>query len=250
MAALEGAVAFAEADHVAELIGEDLHLDVLGILDEFLDIHVAVAERAFRLGHGSVESLDQAGVVVRHAHAASAAACGRLDDDRVSEFVRLFERRIFGGNDIVAAGRYGHSCLAHRLARGCLVAHGAHLFGGRADELDLAVLADLRELRIFGKESVAGVDRIDVADLGHADDAFDHEVTLRGGRGSDADGLIGQTDGQAVLVGLGINDYGFDAHFTAGADDPHGDFAAIGNQDFIEHAKPVSVGDYSSTKSG
>ena len=40
------------------------------------------------------------------------------------------------------------------------------------------------------------------------------------------------------------------AHFAAGADDSHCNLAAVGNQDFIEHGKPASDYDYSSTKSG
>ena len=39
-------------------------------------------------------------------------------------------------------------------------------------------------------------------------------------------------------------------HLAAGADDAHSDFAAVGDQDFIEHVGPVFDGDYSSTKSG
>ena len=35
----------------------------------------------------------------------------------------------------------------------------------RPDELDVAALADVREVRVLAQEAVAGMDRIDVADL-------------------------------------------------------------------------------------
>ena len=55
-----------------------------------------------------------------------------------------------------------------------------------------------------------------------------------GGR-ADADGFIGQIDEQGVLVGFGINGDGLDAHLAGGLDDAAGDFAAVCDQNFIEH---------------
>ena len=44
-------------------------------------------------------------------------------------------------------------------------------------------------------------------------------------------GLVGQLDVQRVLVGLGIDGDGRDAHLAGGLDDAAGDFAAVGDQD-------------------
>ncbi len=44
-----------EVDDVAVLVAEDLHLDVLGVLDVLLEIDAAVAEGLLRLGLGSDE---------------------------------------------------------------------------------------------------------------------------------------------------------------------------------------------------
>ena len=49
MAALDGALAFAQADHVAVLVGEHLEFDVPRPLDELLHVEVAVAEGGSRL---------------------------------------------------------------------------------------------------------------------------------------------------------------------------------------------------------
>ena len=51
------------------------------------------------------------------------------------------------------------------------------------------------------------------------------------------DCLIREADRQAVFIGLGVSDDGFDPHFAACPDDAEGDLATIGNQDFIEHSE-------------
>src|SRR5580765_3871879 len=43
-----------------------------------------------------------------------------------------------------------------------------------------------------------------------------------------------------MFVGLGVDGDGLDTQLAARADDPEGDFAAIGNQDLVEHA--ISLG--------
>ena len=51
MTALDGALALAQADHIAVLVGQHLELDVPRTLDELLHVEIAVAEgrRRFRL---------------------------------------------------------------------------------------------------------------------------------------------------------------------------------------------------------
>ncbi|MEI9805314.1 MAG: hypothetical protein WDN48_13885 [Pseudolabrys sp.] len=41
---------------------------------------------------------------------------------------------------------------------------------------------------------------------------------------------------QGILVGLRIDGNRLDAHFAGRFDDPAGDFAAVGNQNALEHA--------------
>jgi hypothetical protein len=62
------------------------------------------------------------------------------------------------------------------------------------------------------------------------------EIALRGGRGPDADRLVGQLHVLGVSIGLGIDDDRLDAHLAAGALDSQRDLAAIGDQDLLEHA--------------
>ena len=55
VAALHRAIALAEVDHVAELVAEDLELDVARPREVLLDVDVAVAERGERLGARELE---------------------------------------------------------------------------------------------------------------------------------------------------------------------------------------------------
>jgi len=41
---------------------------------------------------------------------------------------------------------------------------------------------------------------------------------------------------EGSAVGFTEDDYGADAEFAAGSEDADGDFSAIGDQDFVEHA--------------
>ena len=110
----------------------------------------------------------------------------------------------------------------------------------RADELDLAVAADLGEVGVLRQEAVAGMDGLDVGDLGGADDARDVQVALGGRR-----------PGRCRWPRRPASRYGaprsaslktatdLDAQVAAGADDPQGDLAAIGYQDALEHSVRV-----------
>ena len=58
--------------------------------------------------------------------------------------------------------------------------------------------------------------------------------------GSDEMRLVGLFHINCGGLALGVNGCGADGKFPAGPDDPHGDLAAIGNQDFFKHAATSS----------
>ena len=216
-------------------VGHDLELDVMRVHDQLLDVNLGVAESLLRLHARAVETLHQAHLVMRRAHPAAAAAGDRLDHHRIADFLRDLDRFRLGLDDAVAPWRDRHAGFARTGARGILVAHRAHRSRRRADELDLAALADLREVRVLGEKSVAGMDRIHVADFRRAHDAVDLQITIGARRRADADRFVGQLDVQRIDIRLGINRQRPDAEFLAGADDAQGDFAAVCDQDFLEH---------------
>ena len=96
-----------------------------------------------------------------------------------------------------------------------------------ANELDVARLADGGEVCIFGKQSITGVDRIDIRDLGGADHRRNVEIALRQLRRTNANGFVGKTDVQRIPVSLAIDCDRADAEFLACANDTQGYLAAI-----------------------
>src|SRR5581483_3121820 len=235
MAALDRAFALSQVDDVAVVVGEDLDFDVARSLDVFFEVDAAVFEGGLGLGAGGAVSRDEFFPRPRHAHAATAAARRRLDQHRVADPSGLFDGGPFVIEQPLAAGGDGDACILHRLLRRSLVAHRPHDLRRRADKSDVAGGADFGEVGVLGKKPVAGVNRVNVSEFRRADDRGDVQVTLRGRRRADADGLVGEADVQGVAVGFRMHRDGFDIELLAGPDDAAGDLAAIGDQDFLEH---------------
>ena len=78
IAALEGAVTLAEVTHVAVLVGEDLHLDVLRLDKVLFDENIVVAESLLRFAADKLEGRDNVLLLCAEAHTSAAAACRRL----------------------------------------------------------------------------------------------------------------------------------------------------------------------------
>ena len=240
VAALDGAVALAEADDMAFLVGEDLHLDVARGMDVFFKINGSVAEGGFTLGHGQRIGLKQLAPRMDDADAAAAAAGAGLEHDGIADGISFFGG-LFGGGEHASARNRAERRFGKRLFRAGLIAQAGHAFGVRADEGDAVFPAGCGKLRIFGEEAVAGVDGLRAGEQRGGENALLAEVAvLRRGR-TDADALVGEGDMQAVAVGLGVDGDGGNAHLLAGADDADGDLAAVRNQNFRKHSISPSV---------
>ena len=90
MAALDRALAFAQVDHVAVTVAEQLDFDVAGALDQAFDVDLGAAEGALGFARGVAEGGFQVALAVHAAHAFAAAAGHRLEQDGVA--VRAGER--------------------------------------------------------------------------------------------------------------------------------------------------------------
>ena len=207
------------------------------LLDVFFDVDAAVLESVFGLLLGGLEARQQADVVAGHAHAAAAAAGRRLDEDRVAHLVGQLQGLGVGVDQPFAAGHDGHAGFLGEFAGFVFVAQEPHRLLWRADELDVAGPADLGEVRVFRKKAVTGMNRLDVGDLGGADDPWDLEIALGRRGGADADGLVGEVEVRSAAVGLAVDGHDLDAEIPAGADHPQGDFATVRNQDALKHKK-------------
>ena len=87
VAALQRAVAGADDDDLAVLVGEDLCLDVPRLVEVALDEALAATERRDRLADRAVEQLGDLVAVAGDLQAAAAAAVRRLDRDRQAVLV-------------------------------------------------------------------------------------------------------------------------------------------------------------------
>ena len=236
VAALHGAVAFAQMDGVALAVGEYLDFHVARVLQEFLHVDLVVAERGLGFALGGGDGVVQVRRGVHHAHAATAAAAGSLDDHRVTDFIR--NAGVLGGVLTQRAARSRHTGHAGRLhgAYGFdLVAHQADGLGTRTDEHEATLLDALREVGVFRQEAVAGMDGLGVRDFGRGDQGWHVEVALDRRRTTDADRLIGHGDVLQVAIHRGMHGDRLDAQGVAGAQDAQRNLATVGDDDFIQH---------------
>ena len=125
--------------------------------------------------------------------------------------------------------------LLHGGAGFFLFAHEADDVGSGADEFDVAGFADFGEVGVFRKQSIAGMDGVDVGNLGGADDHGNVEITLRQLRRANANGLVGKAHVERIAVGLAVDGHRADTEFAACANDAQRDLTAIRNQNLLEH---------------
>ena len=120
-----------------------------------------IAESGLRFPAGQRYQAGQLGAQVRHAHSAAAAAAHRLDDDRQSDVLGQPDDLVHVVAEHAFRSRHrGHTGRLHGLDGPHLVAHG--LDGARrgSDEDESRHLHALGEVRVFGQETVAGMDRV------------------------------------------------------------------------------------------
>src|SRR4029453_3780115 len=205
---------------VAMAIGHDLKFNVARIYDELFQVHLIASKCFLRLMTRAMESGFEAGLIMRSAHAAAPAAGSRLDHHRVPKFFRNLYRIVLCLDDFIAARRYRYAGFARSSTSSVLVAHRLHRTRRGADELDVAAFADLHEMGVLGEESVAGMNRVNIADLGRAHDPIDFQITLKAGRGTDTDRFIGELDVQRIDVCFRIDCESANAELLTGANHP------------------------------
>ena len=206
-------------DRVAVQIGQNLHFHVPRVLDVLLQIDAAVAERRLGFGPGLLQGHFQDQLVQRHAHAASAAAGRRLDQHRKADLLRQPHRGLFVGHQAIAPRHDGHLGFAGQLPGRILVPQPGHGLRRGTDEVDLAIAANLIEVRVLGKKAVTGVNRLHVADLGGADHPVDLAIAVRSLGGPHAIGFVGQFQIGGTAVRFAENRHRFDAQLSARAND-------------------------------
>ena len=131
---------------------------------------------------------------------------------------------------MIRTGHQRHAGIAGDFTRFELVAHHRDVFGARTDESDLVVDAGLSQRRALGKKTVAGVERVAAGALRRGDDVLDFQVAISRFRWADADGAIGHFRRHAFAIGIRYCRDRFDPQTLTGANHPHRDLAAVGDQ--------------------
>ena len=235
IAALQGAVTLAEMAHIAVLIGEDLHLNVLRLDKVLLDEDIVVAERLLGLALDKLKCRDDLLGRIAQAHAAAAAACGCLEDDGEAEAYRLFQCLLAALERLLAARDYRHAAIDSDLLCRQLVAHLAEHIAGRPYEGDAVFLAGSCKVGIFRQEAVARVDSVDIAALCKIDDVGDVEVHAEGALVlADKIRLVGLGAEQAQCVFLGVHCDRVQIQVIARSENSDGYLATVGRQHLVE----------------
>ena len=244
VAALDGAFALVQVDDVAVLVAHHLDFDVARLGDEFLHEQAVVAERGLGFVLRRLDRLNEFAFLVNDAKPFAAAAGRSLHHHRIADLGRDL-LGVFGIPDFAdIAGNRVHLRGERKFLGLDLVAHRGDGVGVRPDERDPDFRQRLRKGFALGKKTVAGMHRFRARLLAGVQDLVDDEIGLRRRRGADVDGFIGHLDMQRIAIGVRINGDGADTHFAGGLDDPAGDFATVGDEDFLEqkHSPGPSIG--------
>ena len=118
VAPLDGAVPVAQLDHVPLPVGHDLELDVAGVDDQLLQVHLPAAEAGQRLAAGLFKQGDELLRLIHPAHPPASTAGGGLDEHRVSNGVGQGPGLLGGVYRPVGAGPTGTPalCISFRAA--------------------------------------------------------------------------------------------------------------------------------------
>src|SRR6266513_1498604 len=150
-------------DDAAMAIGHDLKFNVARVDDELFQIHLIVSKCFLRLMTRAMESGFKTWLIMRSAHPAAAAAGGRLNHHRVTKLLCDYHHLILCLNAFIATGRYRHAGFACSRTSSILVAHRLHRTRGWADKLDVASFADFHIMPVLSGESIAWMNRINIA---------------------------------------------------------------------------------------
>ena len=206
----------------------------------FLDQHRVVTEAVDRFAFARCQRCVEVLCRVNRAHALAPAAGAGLDQHRITDLqcLGLEQRRILIRRVVTRHQR--HAGLFHQSLGLRLESHRLDRRRRWSDKDQSSVGAGLRKGRVLAQESVARMDRLRAAGLGGLQNGFPAQITVFWCAGADVDGLITRQYMFGSRVGVRIHRHRPDAQTARRGRDPAGDFAAIGNQDFVEHKNFLS----------
>ena len=134
---------------VAFLVSEDLHFDMLGILEIFLDEYIIYTKSLGSFGSGGSELREQFLFGTYYSHTSSTAACSSLQDDGIAAHCSEFSGLLFGLDGFFNSGNRRNSYgLSHKLGLD-LVSEIVHHLSGRSDEFDACLFTGSCEIHVL-----------------------------------------------------------------------------------------------------
>ncbi len=215
VAPLHRTIAFPQVQHIAVMVGEDLHFQMARAGKIFFEEDGSIAEGCQRLASRFLEAVVELRFVMHHAHAAAAAAHGGFDHQRETDFAGGGASLRGGERGDFRSGQNGHPGGGCEPARRRLIAEQFQQFGSGTDENDAGVAASAGQRRIFGEKAVSGMNRVHVLFSRELDDARDVQIRFDGTfSGADLVGLVRLEAMQAEAVFLRIDGDGAEVEFS------------------------------------
>jgi hypothetical protein len=223
---------------VTESIDRHLDLDVAVLVEPLLEVQGIVAERGLGLAAADLEHRFELTRGARHAHALAAAPGAGLDQHRIADALGLAQRMQVVAQHPVRSRDRRQPVRAQQLAGAGLAGEALKDAGRRTDERDVVGGHHLGEALVLRQEAVARMDRVATGDERSGDDGRSGQIRAAGVRRADADGLVGQLDGERLAVRLAVGDHRFDPEGAARPQDAQGDLPAVGDEHLLEHQAP------------
>jgi len=149
MTALNRTFTFAEMNDLAMLVAKKLEFDVPRMFNEPLGVNIRRAEGLLRFTARRFVCREKLFLLAHHAHATSATARHRLQNEWVTDFCSFLGKLLFSLNRAVTARNRRKARAFHLAPRAVLLSHHFDDLGPRTDKRDLGRLTNLGEVRIF-----------------------------------------------------------------------------------------------------
>jgi hypothetical protein len=231
IAPLHAAIALEKVHEIAMRVAENLDLDVTSPLDEFLQIHLVVAEGSLGLTPCGSNTFLELRRLANHTHAATAATPARLEHERITNL-----RCKLRGSGRVLGQRPrrrhdGDAGFLRQLPGTDLIPECAHDRGWRSYENNAGLCAGIREIRILRQKAVTRMNRIDTGLLGDAQHGLDIEVRSKRTPGrAELVALVGLEPMQCEAVFLRVYGDGADSELRGCAHDADRDLATVSDE--------------------
>ena len=96
---------------VSPIVAKDLELDMVRVLDAFLDVDPGIAKSLFGFRASCVVAFDQRDVIVSQTHSASAATRHGFQDHRIANLFRHRQSILFIFHQAIGTWWHWHTCF-------------------------------------------------------------------------------------------------------------------------------------------